>query len=169
VDLQNSTSDQQASSMTWLCGQAGFTITAESDDTTTTLLTLASEHALRTFAVPVTAGASSSTCSRASRWCRVKIDERRHGDAEERKGDVRCPCLGVSDGVGGDRGGDVEDAVAAGDGRRHGAVVQHVGPEQPQPLRGAAQRRQVRVLGAACARIAIRHMHSSRLQILLSS
>jgi hypothetical protein len=26
-------------------------------------LTLASEHALRTFMVPVTAGASSSTCS----------------------------------------------------------------------------------------------------------
>lgn len=45
-------------------GQPGFTITAATDDTTTTLFTLASEHAFRTFLVPVTAGASSSTCSK---------------------------------------------------------------------------------------------------------
>jgi hypothetical protein len=66
-------------------------------------------------------------------------------------------CLGVGDGVG-DRGRDVEDAVAPGDGRRHGAVVQQVGPEQPQPLRRAVQRRQVRVLCVVCAAPQIIHM-----------
>ena len=63
VLLQSSTSDQQPSSMA-LSPHSGFTITAERDETTTTLLTCAWEHALRTFMVPVTAGASSSTCSR---------------------------------------------------------------------------------------------------------
>jgi len=48
----------------------------------------------------------------------------------------------------------VEDAVAAGDGRRHAAVVQQVGPEQAQPGRGAVHRRQVRVLGVACSVLA---------------
>jgi hypothetical protein len=52
----------------------------------------------------------------------------------------------------------VEDAVAPGDGRRHGAVVQQVGPEQPQPLRRAVQRRQVRVLCVVCAAPQIIHM-----------
>lgn len=51
--------------------------------------------------------------------------------------------------IGEDGAGDVEDDVAAGDGRRHAAVVQQVGLEQPQPLRGAVQRRQVLVLGVA--------------------
>lgn len=63
VVLQRSTSDQQPSSMTLHSPHSGFIITAERDDTKTTLLTWASEHALRTFMVPVTAGASSSTCS----------------------------------------------------------------------------------------------------------
>jgi hypothetical protein len=44
-------------------GQLGFTIAAETDDTTTTLPTLASEQAFSTFVVPVTAGASISTYS----------------------------------------------------------------------------------------------------------
>jgi hypothetical protein len=60
--------------------------------------------------------------------------------------------LRVGDGAGEDRAGDVEDAVAAGDGRHHAAVVQQVGLEQPQPLPGAVKRCQVRVLGVACAR-----------------
>ena len=62
-------------------------------------------------------------------------------------------CLRVGDGVVGDRARHVEDAVAAGDGRRQAAAVQQVGPEQPQPLAGAVQRRQVRVLGVACTQI----------------
>lgn len=72
--------------MASLCGQAGFIITAATEDTTTTLLTLASEHALRTFMVPVTAGASSSTCSK---W----LVSGEHGDAEEgyRKGKAEHP------------------------------------------------------------------------------
>ena len=52
-------------------------------------------------------------------------------------------CLRVGDGVVGDRARHVEDAVAAGDGRRQAAAVQQVGPEQPQPLAGAVQRRQL--------------------------
>lgn len=63
VFLQTSMSDQQPSSMALPSGQEGFTSTAERDDTTTTLLTLASEHALSTFTVPATAGASSSACN----------------------------------------------------------------------------------------------------------
>jgi hypothetical protein len=43
----------------------------------------------------------------------------------------------------------VEDAVAACDGRRQAAVVEQVCLEQPQPLRGAVQPQQVRVLGVA--------------------
>ena len=64
-----------------------------------------------------------------------------------------CWCLGVSEGIVGDGAGHVEDAAAACDGRRHAAVVEQVGLEQPQPLRGAVQPQQVRVLGVACARI----------------
>jgi len=65
----------------------------------------------------------------------------------------------------------VEDAVAAGDGRRQAAAVQQVGPEQPQPLAGAFQRRQVRVLGVACAqmesnRIDHRHIHVLALSMM---
>jgi hypothetical protein len=62
-------------------------------------------------------------------------------------------CLWVGEGVVGDGARHVENAVAAGDGLRQAAVVQQVGPEQPQPLAGAVQRRQVRVLGVACAQI----------------
>ena len=80
-------------------------------------------------------------------------------------------CLRVGDGVVGDRARHVEDAVAAGDGRRQAAAVQQVGPEQPQPLAGAFQRRQVRVLGVACAqmesnRIDHRHIHVLALSMM---
>jgi hypothetical protein len=69
-------------------------------------------------------------------------------------------CLGVTDWIGhGDWGRDVEDAVAAGDGRRHAAVVEQFGPEQAQPVRGAVHRRQVRVLGVACAPRHARYPH----------
>jgi hypothetical protein len=49
-----------------------------------------------------------------------------------------------------DGAGDVEDAFASGDGGRHAGVVHHVGLEQPQPLPGAVERRQMRVLGITC-------------------
>ena len=80
-------------------------------------------------------------------------------------------CLRVGDGVVGDGARHVEDAVAAGDGRRQAAAVQQVGPEQPQPLAGAVQRRQVRVLGVACAqmesnRIDHRHIHVLALSMM---
>jgi hypothetical protein len=61
-------------------------------------------------------------------------------------------CLGVGEGIVGDGAGHVEDAVTACNGRRQAAEVEQVGLEQPQPLRGAVQPQQVRVLGVACMR-----------------
>lgn len=50
----------------------------------------------------------------------------------------------------GDRRRRVEDAVAAGDGRPYGVVVEQVGAAQLQPLRRAGERPQVRVLRVIC-------------------
>lgn len=61
-----------------------------------------------------------------------------------------CCYVGVRGLDGRDGAGDVEDAVAASHGRGDAGRVQQVRLEQPQPLAGAAQRRQVRVLGVTC-------------------
>jgi len=138
VVLQRSTSDQQPSSMTLHSPHSGFIITAERDDTTTTLLTTsASEHALRTFMVPVTAGARISTCNNNNIWRRTygdclspmeitRIEKACIALSRQRGERAReCWCLGVSEGIVGDGAGHVEDAAAACDGRRHAAVVEH--------------------------------------------
>ena len=64
--LQNSSSDQQLSSLILPSGQSfGLISTATMDDTTTTRWTPAAEAAPSTFVVPVTAGASICSCTLA--------------------------------------------------------------------------------------------------------
>lgn len=67
-----------------------------------------------------------------------------------RRGEVRL--CGWTYGVVGDGGGGVEDAVAAGDGAADGVVVEEVGLAEHQPLAGAVERLQVRVLRVICTR-----------------
>lgn len=78
---------------------------------------------------------------------------KRHALSRQIRGEKRARewCLWVSEGIVRDGAGHMEDAVTACDGRRHAAVVEQVGLEQPQPLRGAVQLQQVRVLGVDCA------------------
>ena len=61
-------------------------------------------------------------------------------------------CLGVNHLLLGHRSGDVADALAAGERGRHGAVVEHVGLEHPQVLRGPIQQLEARVLRITCKR-----------------
>jgi hypothetical protein len=56
----------------------------------------------------------------------------------------------TTDRVVGDRGGDVEDAVAAGEGGVEGGAVEDVGAAQGEALLGALQSQQVRVLAVRC-------------------
>jgi hypothetical protein len=44
----------------------------------------------------------------------------------------------------------VEDAVAAGEGGAEGVQVEEIGAAQGEPLLGAPQRKQVRVLAVLC-------------------
>jgi hypothetical protein len=53
-------------------------------------------------------------------------------------------------GVVGDGGCGVEDAVAAVDGAADGVVVEEVGLAEDQPVGGAVERPQVRVLRVVC-------------------
>ena len=59
---------------------------------------------------------------------------------------------GATYGVVGDGGCGVEDAVAAVDGAADGVVVEEVGLAESQPLGGAVERLQVRVLLVICRR-----------------
>jgi hypothetical protein len=57
---------------------------------------------------------------------------------------------GTTDRGVGDRGGDVEDAVTAGEGGVEGVAVEDVGAAQGEALLGALQSQQVRVLAVRC-------------------
>lgn len=57
-----------------------------------------------------------------------------------------------TDRVVGHRGGDVEDAVAAGEGGAQGGAVEDVGAAQGEALLGSLQSQQVRVLAVRCRR-----------------
>ena len=67
----------------------------------------------------------------------------------------------ATDRVVGDRGGDVEDAVAADEGGAEGGAVEDVGAAQGETLLGAVQSQQVRVLAVLCASARNASIHPS--------
>jgi len=74
----------------------------------------------------------------------------------------------MTDRVVGDRGGDVEDAVAAGEGGVEGVAVEDVGAAQGEALLGALQSQQVRVLAVRCMSASARKAEVSRTASSLS-
>jgi hypothetical protein len=109
------------------------------------------DAALMTFLVPSTATGTSS-CGRDARrqreqstWriaaaCTVFVKKKK----KKKKNEQAVTTT--------DRGGDVEDAVAAGEGGAEGVAVEDVGAAQGEALLiGALQSQQVRVLAVRCA------------------
>ena len=148
VFLQKSRSLQHDSSTTTSGPRLGSMVTAPMEEVSTIRLTVpASAAAFITYSVPLTAG--STICS-----CEECIDQRLVHV---------CKCVAMKNGeasgatywVVGNGGCGVEDAVAAVDGAADGIVVEEVGLAESQPLGGAVERLQVRVLRVICRRSTI--------------
>jgi len=164
VFLQNSRSLQHDSSTTTSGPRLGSMVTAPMEDVNTTRRTVpASAAALITYSVPRTAGSTICSCTHA---CSCYFTDRcvrtyvmvvaASKGAVEMRGEVTEDHVDRSGThrVVGDGGGGVEDALAALHGAADGIVVQEVGLAEDQPLGGAVQRLEVRVLRVIC-----RHRH----------
>jgi hypothetical protein len=97
-----------------------------------------------TFLVPSTATGTSS-CGRDARRQREQSTWRIAAACKKKKKKNEQAVTTT------DRGGDVEDAVAAGEGGAEGVAVEDVGAAQGEALLGALQSQQVRVLAVRCA------------------